>query len=129
LSRGDSSRAIDRLQIAAPFDLALPGTWFGFFGNLYPVYVRGTALLAGGRGAEAVVEFRKILDHPAIVFCDPVSVAARLQLGRSYKLAGDPAKARAAYDDFLKLWENADRDIPMLQQAQAEYAKLPPAAR
>src|SRR3954468_4105488 len=29
----------------------------GSFGNLYPVYVRGTAYLALGQGAEAAVEF------------------------------------------------------------------------
>jgi len=36
----------------------------------------------------------------------------------------DTAKARAAYEDFLKLWKDADSDIPILKQAKAEYAKL-----
>jgi hypothetical protein len=31
---------------------------------------------------------------------------------------------RAAYRDFLALWEDSDRDIPILQQAKAEYANL-----
>ena len=30
----DSASAIDQLQAAAPYDLAIPGSWFGFFGNL-----------------------------------------------------------------------------------------------
>jgi eukaryotic-like serine/threonine-protein kinase len=34
------------------------------------------------------------------------------------------AKARAAYQDFLALWKDADPDIPILKQAKAEYAKL-----
>jgi tetratricopeptide (TPR) repeat protein/predicted Ser/Thr protein kinase len=34
------------------------------------------------------------------------------------------AKARAAYQDFLTLWKDADPDIPILQQAKAEYARL-----
>ncbi len=39
-------------------------------------------------------------------------------------LAGDTAKAKRAYQDFFALWKNADSDIPILQQAKAEYAKL-----
>jgi hypothetical protein len=37
---------------------------------------------------------------------------------------GNTAKARAAYEDFLILWRDADPDIPVLKQAKAEYAKL-----
>jgi hypothetical protein len=33
-------------------------------------------------------------------------------------------KARAAYQEFLVLWKDADPDIPILKQAKAEYAKL-----
>jgi len=39
-------------------------------------------------------------------------------------MQGDTAKARAAYQDFLTLWKDADPDIPILKQAKAEYAKL-----
>jgi hypothetical protein len=46
-------------------------------------------------------------------------------LARSYALAGDTAKAKAAYQDFLTLWKGADPDIPILKEAKAEYAKLP----
>jgi hypothetical protein len=49
---------------------------------------------------------------------------ARLGLGRAYALAGDKAKARAAYQEFLTLWKDAEPDIPILKQAKAEYAKL-----
>ena len=34
------------------------------------------------------------------------------------------AKARTAYEDFFALWKDADVDIPILKQAQTEYAKL-----
>jgi hypothetical protein len=34
------------------------------------------------------------------------------------------SKARAAHEDFLTLWKDADPDIPALKQAKAEYAKL-----
>jgi eukaryotic-like serine/threonine-protein kinase len=39
-------------------------------------------------------------------------------------MTGDTAKARAAYQDFLTLWKNADPDIPILKEAKAEYAKM-----
>jgi hypothetical protein len=34
------------------------------------------------------------------------------------------AKAKAAYQDFLTLWKDADPDIPIFIAAKAEYAKL-----
>jgi hypothetical protein len=34
------------------------------------------------------------------------------------------SKARAAYQDFLTLWKDADPDISILKQAKVEYAKL-----
>ena len=49
---------------------------------------------------------------------------AHLQLGRAYALSGDTTKAKTAYQDFLTLWKDADADIPILKQAQAEYAKM-----
>ena len=38
--------------------------------------------------------------------------------------SGDMARARTAYQDFLTLWKQADTDVPLLKQAQAEAAKL-----
>jgi len=41
-------------------------------------------------------------------------------------MQGDRAKAKAAYQDFLTLWKDADPDpdIPIYKQAKAEYARL-----
>ena len=47
-----------------------------------------------------------------------------MQLGRAFLSAGDKTKAKAAYQDFLTLWKDADPDIPLLKQATGEYAKL-----
>jgi len=74
--------------------------------------------------AEAAAEFQKILDHRGLVSADPIGALADLQLGRAYALAGERDKARAGYEDFLKLWKDADPDIPVLKQAKSEYAKL-----
>ena len=49
---------------------------------------------------------------------------AYLQLGRAYIIQADTVKAKAACQDFLPLWRDADPDIPILKQAKAEYAKL-----
>jgi eukaryotic-like serine/threonine-protein kinase len=117
LSRNDSSQAVDALQAAAPYEL-------GSAGGLYPIYVRGEAYLAGHQGSEAAAEFQKILDHRALVLNDPIGALAHLQIGRAYAMQADTAKAKAAYQDFLALWKDADPDIPILKEAKAEYAKL-----
>jgi eukaryotic-like serine/threonine-protein kinase len=124
LSRTDTAKALDLLQIAAPHDLAIPGSWNGFFGNLYPVYVRGMALLAANQAPEAAVEFQKILDQRCIVFSDPVGALARLQLARAFVQSGNKNTAKAAYLDFLTRWKDADPDIPIFKRAKAEYAAL-----
>jgi len=47
-----------------------------------------------------------------------------VELGRAWAMAGDRAKARAAYEDFLTLWKDADPNVPLLAQARAELARL-----
>ncbi len=76
------------------------------------------------QGSQAAAEFQKFLDHRGVVVNCPLGALARLGLARAYVLQGDNAKARAAYQDFLTLWKDADPDIPILKQAKAEYAKL-----
>jgi hypothetical protein len=52
------SEAIERLQVARPYDLAMPGTsFFARFGGLYTAYMRGEAYLAAERGQDAATEF------------------------------------------------------------------------
>ena len=125
LSHGQSANAIEILQVAVPYELAVPGIeFFGSFGGLYPVYVRGEAFLGAHKGAEAATEFQKILEHRGIVAGDPIGALAQLQLGKAFALSGDRTRARTAYQDFLALWKDADPGVPILKQAQAEYARL-----
>jgi serine/threonine protein kinase/tetratricopeptide (TPR) repeat protein len=125
LNRNDPAKAIRLLQVAAPYEFGAPRSSFhAIYGVLYPIYVRGESYLALHQGAQAAAEFQKVLDHPGIVISDPIGALARLQIGRAYAMSGDQAKARTAYQDFLKLWKDADPDIPVLRQAQAEYTKL-----
>jgi DNA-binding winged helix-turn-helix (wHTH) protein/tetratricopeptide (TPR) repeat protein len=124
LMHSDPQHALNDLELAAPYELGLPAISFYNWPNLYPIYVRGEAYLAANRGSDAAAEFQKILDHRGIVLNEPIGALAHLQLGRAYALQGDTAKARAAYQDFLTLWKDADPDIPILKQAKAEHEKL-----
>jgi tetratricopeptide (TPR) repeat protein len=126
LARGKPIDSVERLRTALPFELAVNGLNFGhfFLGGLHSGYVRGEALLAAHRYGEAAAEFQKILDHRGIVGADPIGALAHLQLGRAFVLSGDKIKAKAAYQDFLALWKDADPDVPILRQAKAEFAKL-----
>jgi tetratricopeptide (TPR) repeat protein len=120
LSRRDAPKALEYLQAAAPYELGDPdGT-----NALLPIFLRSQAYLMARQGRQAAGEFQKILDHRAIVLSSPIGALARLQIARAFTMQGDTAKARAAYQDFLNLWKNADSDIPVLKQAKAEYAKL-----
>ena len=79
----------------------------------------------GGQPAQAAAEFQRILDHRSIVLVDPMDAMARLQLARALALSGDVVKAKRAYDDLFALWKNADPKISMVEEARAEYARLP----
>ena len=116
-------QAIDMLQAARAVELGQPVSTQGPY-CLYPIYLRGEAYLAAGQGGAAAAEFQKLIDHRGISWSCATGALARLGLGRGYGLAGDKAKARAAYQDFLALWKDAEPDIPILRQAKAEYAKL-----
>jgi eukaryotic-like serine/threonine-protein kinase len=104
-----ANEAVDALAVAVPYELGV-----SYF-TLYPAYVRGGAYLAAHQGP---------VNHPSVVLNDVIGALAHLQLGRAYVLAGDTAKAKAAYQDFLTLWKDADQDVPVLKQAKAENAKL-----
>ena len=133
LNRNNPADGVNALQAASPMELGQ----IGFVTNiscLYPTYIRGEAYLASGQGSAAAAEFQKILDHSGIVWNCWTGALARLGVARSNALQSrtsqgadaDAARVRAlaAYKDFLTLWKDADPDIPVLKQAQAEYEKL-----
>jgi hypothetical protein len=125
LGRRQPDDAVEALQSAIPNELGVPAIDFNMsYGGLYPAHVRGLAYLAKHDGNAAAAEFRKVIGHRGIVLADPVGAFARLQLGRALALSGDKVKAKAAYEDVLALWKDADPDIPLYRQAKAEYAKL-----
>ncbi len=121
LERKDPNRAIELLKVTSPIELSAPAQVNVF---LCPVYLRGEAYLMLHDGNAAAAEFRKFIDHYGLVWNFPWGALARLGLARSYALSGDTTKAKAAYQNFLTLWKDAYPDIPIYQQAKAEYAKL-----
>ena len=110
----NATEAVTQLQ-AARYEAA---------GEFWPQYVRGLANLKLGKGAEATVEFQKILDHRGYAPMSPLYPLAHLGMARAAALQGDSAKARKAYEDFFALWKDADNDIPILIQAKKEYEKV-----
>jgi len=116
----DSNRAVELLKETSAIELGEANNLV----LLVPVYMRGEAYLALGDGQRAATEFQKFADHRGLVNIFPWGALARLGLARAYVLQGDTAKARAAYQDFINLWKDADPDIPILKEAKAEYAKL-----
>jgi eukaryotic-like serine/threonine-protein kinase len=117
IDRRAPDQAVAALQSATPYEL-------GFVSFPFPNYVRALAYLEAKRGPEAAVEFQKIVDRRGISPTTPEHSLAKLGLGRAYQMTGDTAKAKAAYQDFLALWKDADPDIPILNDAKAEYARL-----
>ena len=119
----NTARSIALLQMSAPYEL---GMLSGSATNscLYPVYVRAQSYLSAQQGSASAIEFQKILDHRGLLWNCATGALAHLGLARAYVLQGDTVKARAAYQDFLTLWKDADPDIPILIAAKAEYAKL-----
>lgn len=121
LNRHDAPAALEELRKAEPYELSPPNS---LIGALYPIYIRGLALLAAHRAPEAAHEFQRILDHPGIVGSDPVGVLARLQLGRTLASAGDRDRALAAYRELLDIWRDADPSISLLSSARLEARAL-----
>jgi hypothetical protein len=133
LDNKNPTTALTALQAASPIEFGSIG-FLNHASCLYHVYIRGEAYLAAGQGEVAAAEFQKILDHSGIVWNCWTGALARLGVGRANALqartsqgaAAAEARVRAiaAYQDFLAFWKDADPDIPILNEAKAEYAKL-----
>jgi eukaryotic-like serine/threonine-protein kinase len=117
LDRGNGARALQLLEITSPYERSSAMYFFS-------VYLRGEAYLKTRQDAHAATEFQKVLDNPGIVDNSIIGALAHLGLARASALDRNPAKARAAYQEFFALWKDADPDVPILKQAKAEYAKL-----
>jgi tetratricopeptide (TPR) repeat protein len=106
--------AIQSLQRSLPYDLR----------NFDVPSLRGQAYLLAKQPDLAEAEFHKIIDHPGV---EPLSSnlrTAHLGLARAYALQHREQDSRREYERFFELWKDADSDLPVLQQARAEYSRL-----
>ncbi len=114
LQHGKPLDAIGALELARPYEMRdynIPS-------------LRAQAYLRAGQPAKAIDEYKKILENPGI---DPTSVLyplAYLGMARSYAALGDASASRGEYEAFLGAWKNADRDLPILKEANTELSKL-----
>jgi tetratricopeptide (TPR) repeat protein len=123
LKRDQPAESVELLASASPYERSY----------IEASYLRGLAYLRLHKGAEATAEFRKIAEHTGAswgatwvhpnwgLYYSP----SYLGLARASALAGDTANARTAFQRFFELWKDADPEIPILQEAKAEYSKLP----
>ena len=88
------------------------------------MYFRGQAFLLAGQPEAARSEFEKIIALRSADAFVLDHALARLGLARAHAASGDSAAAIHAYQDFFDFWSDADPDLPIYQQAQAEYAAL-----
>jgi tetratricopeptide (TPR) repeat protein len=116
---GNPALAVEHLRASLPYDF---GVTLG--AGLNTAYLRGLAHLQARDAAKAEAEFQNVLGHRLVYPVSPLLPLTRLGMARAAVLAGDTAKARTAYQDFLAQWKDADPDIPVYQQAKAEYAKI-----
>jgi len=117
LNQGEAGKGVEALAAIAPYDLSGDDTTAS-------AYLRGDAFLAARQGSAAAVEFQKLLDHPGVTRNFAAGAMAHVGLARAYAMTGDIVKARAAYQQFLEVWKDADPDAPALLQAKAELAEL-----
>jgi tetratricopeptide (TPR) repeat protein len=121
LQRNQPAQAIAALEPAKLYEL---GADRRSLSTYQAIYVRGEAYLHSHDGANAALEYQKILDHRGVQPTSLFLSLAKLGLGRAYGLQGNTAKAKTAYQDFFAIWKDADPDVPLLKAAKAEYEKL-----
>jgi tetratricopeptide (TPR) repeat protein len=114
IERGGYGRAIEWLEMARPYERRYP----------WVIFARAQAHLLAGSGEEAVAEFEKLLDLKGVVPTRPIHTVAYLGLARAHALAGNPGAGRKAYAVFFALLENADENLPLIDQAKLELVAL-----
>jgi hypothetical protein len=85
LHSSDGKWAIDALSASVPYELGETDSSFTFV--LYLVYLRGEACPAAKQEVAAVNEFKKILDHAAVVGNETLTAVAHLGLRCVFALA------------------------------------------
>jgi len=125
LQSANAAQALERLELTRPYELGQPSAFqVVSLAPLYPILLRGEALLNTGRNAEAAKEFDKLQMHPGIILSYPLASLARLERARALIADGKSSQAAQSYREFLSLWKDADPDMPLLKEARREAARI-----
>src|SRR5437016_2154174 len=106
IKRGNPQKALELLEVARPYELG----WQAVF---MPIYVRGQAYLRLRKGAEAAVEFQKILDHRGVGLTSEFYPLAQLGTARAYRLTGNRIWSLRAYELLLKTLKQSNEHLPL----------------
>jgi tetratricopeptide (TPR) repeat protein len=127
-TEGRLAPALRELETAKRYDPLLPQV--AYYSHMPSVVLRAEVYLALHQPEEAVKQWETILQWPGIVQLSATAPIAKLKLARALALQAGTgesaarARARTTYQEFLSLWKDADADIPVLREAQVEFAKL-----
>ena len=110
--RGNMAKAVDLLSPVMQFP------------NAPVFYNRALAYAAAGEHPKAIDEFGTVIARRGWPDWAIYAPLAQLGLARTYPTQGSLENSRKAYNDLFTTWKDADPDIPILKQAQAEYSKL-----
>ena len=106
----------------------------GAFPTTWTLATLARAQQAAGHLSEAIGTWTTILERPGERTIDwdapayAQFVLGRYHIARLLEQAGRAGDARAAYDEFLRLWDRADPDLPAVVDARARRARLTPAS-
>jgi tetratricopeptide (TPR) repeat protein len=115
LRRGNAQKALELLERAARYEVEA---------GYVPQSLRAQAYLKLNRSAEAAVEFQKIIDNRGHEPLSALYPLAYLGLARAAAMSRDMEKSRKAYEEFLRLWNDADAELSALTEARKEYEKV-----
>jgi len=113
-NHGDTAKAADLLDGAMVYARV----------DALTLFMRGMTYLKAGQPTDAVQAFQRPLSLRSYLGPDMLLPLDQLGLARAYALQADKTHSRVAYQDFFAMWKDADKDVPLLTQARAEYAKV-----
>jgi DNA-binding winged helix-turn-helix (wHTH) protein/tetratricopeptide (TPR) repeat protein len=106
--------AIAAMQPSQPYEVSNP--------TVLPM--RAKAYLAAKQYYLAKRDFHTMIERPYISGIAPDVALAHLGLARAEEMEGNHVEARQEYQTFFDLWKDADPNLPVMQKARLEYAKL-----
>jgi serine/threonine protein kinase/tetratricopeptide (TPR) repeat protein len=113
-------RPDEAIQALEPAKVSELGTVAG----LVPSYLRAEALRQKASYADAIREYRAVIEHRGVDPFSPVVPLAHLGLARASARSGDIAASRKAYEELFAIWKSADAEFHPLVAARGEYARL-----